>query len=109
METSEITSAFLDAVGKWSGCHWPTQFGSLGLNLQGLRASQAGLMARSTAGREAADWRGAARWLEQVEGAAREAREEAELAADLAIFGQFEQSLEHARRACALEAEYGDG
>lgn len=107
METSAITSAFLASVGAWNGCRWPTKFGNLGLNLQGLRPSQAALMARSTAGREAADWKAAVRWLEQVERDAAAAQEEAELAADLAILGQLAQALEHAQRACALEEGYG--
>lgn len=106
METSEIITAFLNGCGQWRGCCWPTQLGEGRLNLQGLRSSQAILMARSTAGKERADWTAATRWLEQVERDAREAQEHAELAADLAIFGQLDQACELALRACQLESQY---
>ncbi len=108
MGTSEITSAFEQARGKWTGCHWSTQFGSRGLNLQGLKSSQAALMARSTAGRESADWKAAMRWLEQVERDAREAERQAGIAADLASQGRIDQALEHAQRACDLELNYNE-
>lgn len=106
MSDSDIVSAFVCSHGRWKGCYWPTQFGMSGLNLNGLNSSQAQLMARSTAGAERAEWKAAMRWLEQVELDAREAEEEACLAADLAIFGQFQRAVEHIGRACALEARY---
>jgi hypothetical protein len=106
METSEITAAFLQALGRWSGCHWATRFGRRQLNLQGLKSSQAALMARSTAGPEAAEWRAAAKWLEQVERDAKEAEKQAGLAATLVVLGQFGQAWEHAQRASALESQY---
>jgi hypothetical protein len=109
MDTSEITAAFQLARGKWTGCHWPTRFGSRGLDLQGLKSSQAALMTRSTAGREAADWKTAMRWLEEVERDAQEAEVQAGTAAHLASIGQFEQALEHAQMACTLESNYNFG
>lgn len=107
MDTSAIISAFLRGFGGWNGCNWPTQFGADHLNLQGLKSSQALLMARSTAGRERTEWMAATRWLEQVERDAREAEEEACLAADLAILGQLESAFSHVERACKLECQYG--
>jgi hypothetical protein len=106
MENSEITSAFLQARGKWTGCHWSTRFGSQKLNLQGLKSSQAVMMARSTAGKEAAEWKAATRWLEQVEHDADQAETEAGTAAQLAMIGQYEQAAKHARKACDLQARY---
>jgi CheY-like chemotaxis protein len=103
---SEVVRIFVRTVGRWVGCDWPTRFGQLGLNLNGLKASHARLLAQATAGREAADWLAAARWLEQVEADARRAAEAAEIAADLALFGQLEQALASAGAACAIEAQY---
>ena len=104
-----MISAFLRGVGKWKGCYWPTQFGPEGLNLQGLKSSQAMLMARSTAGNERAAWKAANRWLEEVERDAEDAEEEACLAVDLAILGQGERALEHVERACSLGLKYVKG
>jgi CheY-like chemotaxis protein len=104
--SSEVVGIFVGTVGRWVGCDWPTRFGQLGLNLSGLKASHARLLAQATAGREAADWMAAARWLEQVEADARHAAELAETAADLALFGQLEQALGSAGAACAIEAQY---
>lgn len=106
MGISEIISTYEQARGKWTGCHWPTQFGNRGLNLQDLKSSQAALVARSTAGRESADWKAAMHWLEQVERDAREAETQAEIAANLASHGRIEQAFEHVQRACALETNY---
>lgn len=109
MDTSAIIVAFLQGAGKWTGCSWPTRFGNSALNLDGLKASQARLMARSTAGAERAEWVAATRFLEEVERDAREAEEEACLAADLAILGQFDSAVQHMQRACSLESKYGTG
>jgi hypothetical protein len=107
MDTSAIITAFLQGFGKWTGCTWATRFGAGGINLVGLKSSQARLMARSTAGAERADWTAATRWLEEVERDAKEAEEEACLAADLAILGQLESAAGHMQRACSLESKYG--
>jgi hypothetical protein len=109
MDTSDVIAAFLQGFGKWTGCSWPTQFGNGKLNLEGLKSSQAALMAGSTSGKERADWLEATRWLEQVERDAREAEKEAESARDLAILGQLEQARAHVERACQLESKYTTG
>jgi hypothetical protein len=101
-----IRSAYCDAAALWNGCDWPTQWGKSRLNLQGMSSSQATILARATAGAERASWRVAAHWLRQVEETAREARQEAEQAAELTEAGQFEGALAHAKRAVALEATY---
>src|SRR5262249_35117807 len=38
---SEVWAAYEQARGRWSGCDWPTHFGSLGLDLQGVSALEA--------------------------------------------------------------------
>jgi hypothetical protein len=98
--------AFLSGVGKWTGCDWPTRFGTTGLDLNGLTAAQALLMARATAGAESADWRAAARWLDEVEADARKAEEAASRAARLAADGRLVEAAEQAKLACALEGRY---
>lgn len=102
----EIRSAYCNAAGLWNGCDWPTQWGEGKLNLQGMSSSQAAILAQATAGAERASWRIAAHWLQEVEETAREARQQAEQAAELTEAGQFEAALAHAMRAAALEATY---
>ena len=102
----QIQDAFAQASGKWTGCDWPTQFGRGNLNLDGLQAGQALLMARATSGSEAADWRAAVKWLTQLESDARAAEVEGRSAADLALAGKLHEGLEHAGLACAIERHY---
>lgn len=99
----EIDAAYRAAAGRWSGCNDETAFGKLRLNLQNLKAAQAHLLARATAGQEREDWQAAAEWLNQVERDARDAEEEARAAVNLARSGHFAEALRHARLACALE------
>jgi hypothetical protein len=103
----EIATALATGSGQWTGCDWPTQFGQSGLNLKGLRSSQALLMERATAGGEAADWHDAIIWLRRVEQDARQAESEAQTAARFARSGRLPEALQCARRACAIEARYG--
>jgi hypothetical protein len=106
MSPDEIMQTFLGGVGRWTGCDWPTRFGATGLDLCGLTAAQALLLARATAGPEAADWRAAAHWLAEVEAAARQAEEAARRAAQLAAGGQLAEAAELARAARDLEGRY---
>jgi len=106
MDNSEVITAFLHGFGQWKGCAWPTAFGGRNLDLDGLKSSQAALIARSTAGEERASWTAAAQWLTQVEQDARRAESEAELAAELAILGQLDLALEYAEHAHQLESRY---
>src|SRR5436305_13011804 len=106
MSDDLIRSAYLAGVGRWRGCDWPTAFGRGRLDLNGLKASQATLMARATSGAEAADWQAAARWLAEVERDVQSAAAEARVAADLAATGRLREALDHAGRACDLEAKY---
>jgi hypothetical protein len=106
MSQDSITQAFLNGVGRWCGCVWPTRFGATGLDLRGLTAEQALLLARATAGAEAADWHAAARWLAEVEADARRAEEAASLAARLAGEGHVAEAVKLIRAACDLEGRY---
>ncbi len=38
---NDVQAAHEEAHGRWSGCNWPTHYGSLGLDLQGVSSSQA--------------------------------------------------------------------
>jgi hypothetical protein len=38
---NDVWVAYAEAQGHWSGCNWPTHFGSLGLDLDGVSSSQA--------------------------------------------------------------------
>jgi hypothetical protein len=38
---SEVWAAYEQARGRWSGCDWPTRFGSLSLDLEGVSSLQA--------------------------------------------------------------------
>jgi hypothetical protein len=102
----DLTDMYLQAAGQWTGCDWPTDFGLGHLNLEGLKASQALLLARATAGKEAADWRAAYRWLTTIEQEARQAELEAGGAFALAPSGQLREALHHARKAYVLEVQY---
>ena len=49
---SNVRAAYQEASGRWTGCNWPTHYGSLGLDLDGTTADQALKSARR--------WRGIA-------------------------------------------------
>ena len=38
---NDVWVAYEEAQGRWSGCSWPTHYGSLGLDLGGVSSSQA--------------------------------------------------------------------
>jgi hypothetical protein len=38
---NDVWVAYEEAEGRWSGCNWPTHYGSLGVNLDGISSSQA--------------------------------------------------------------------
>jgi len=106
MSSNGVINAYQQGTGRWSKCDWPTAFGRSGLDLNGLESSQATLLARATAGREAADWRAAAQWLREIEEAAQQAEIEAKTAVRLATAGQLPDALRHAQRAVELCGAY---
>lgn len=101
-----IRAAFQPAAGQWTGCDWPTTFWTTRLNLDGLRASQAFLLARATTGAEAADWRAAVTWLTQIEKHASRVEALAQRAERLSQASQMREALEIARQACRFESSY---
>ncbi|WP_146530257.1 hypothetical protein [Novipirellula artificiosorum] len=101
-----LRDAIRVAKSLWTGCHWTTQFGSLGIDLSGLRSRQAMLAAKATRGAESHCWSEAAKWLASVE-------QDASLAAglaDLALRAARGDDLLAANRylgeAIALEEKY---
>lgn len=106
MTPGEFFWTFVQTSGKWGGCDWPTTFGATGLNLNGLRAAQAALLAGVTSGREAMDWLAAADWLARVQRDAEECEAKAARAAELAEAGRLPEALRLAEEACAIEGRY---
>jgi hypothetical protein len=102
----EITATYRQGAGQWTGCDWQTDFGADHLDLAQLKASQVLLLARATAGKEAADWQLASQWLTRIEKEAQQAETEAGIALALASTGQFREALFHAQQACAIETRY---
>jgi len=106
MDKNAIRDAYFEARGKWRGCEWPTSFGTAGLNLNGLKAAHALLLAQAMAGIEAQGWREAARWLEELELDVLVAEQDARTAVNLVVAGDLTGAVAHARQAKALEAKY---
>lgn len=102
----QISLAFAQAAGAWTGCDWPTEFGDAHLDLNRLSSAQAILMARATAGKEEDAWWEASRWLARVEQEALEAEREAHQAVKASQASQWVTALTHARNACDIEARY---
>jgi len=71
---NDVWVAYEEAQGRWSGCNWPTHYGSLGLDLDGVSSSQA----HQAAGR----WQAIA--IDEVAGDAVTAGEESSLV-DMAL------------------------
>ncbi len=106
MPFAQIIRSYRQTMGVWKGCDWPTHFGPLGLNLNGLNVVQATLMSGATTGREGTEWRRAAKWLARVELDAQKAEQNAKAAVDLVSRHHFQQALARIQNACDLEAHY---
>jgi hypothetical protein len=103
-----IRRIFRQQSGKWVGCYWPMPFGKRAVDLNGMKAAQANIMARATSGPEAADWRAAAKRLAQVESDAAEAEQAAIRAVAQAEKQNWKDALALAERACSLEYHHHD-
>jgi len=101
-----VQEVFERAAGRWVSCDWPTTFGTRRLNLEVLTASQELLLARATAGAEAADWRAAVTWLTQIEKDAARVEALARRALSLSQQGRLREVLDFARQACLIESNY---
>jgi hypothetical protein len=107
-EAEEVRRVYEESAGTWRGCDWTTRFGRAGLDLRGWAAADAVGMALEAVGRkEAADWSAAAEWLARVEQYARKAEYQAAVAVAAAEAGRWEEALNHAQRAWALEFATG--
>ena len=94
------------SAAAWTHCQWPTAYGPLQLNLQGITSRQARIAARALSGHEAACWRDAAGWLERLEEDAYRAAELAELARRRWSQGDRAGALQAARTAVRIERQY---
>jgi hypothetical protein len=100
----EVCRAYEEGAGAWVGCDWPTTFGATGLDLNGWTADDAEAMAEGALATEAAkDWAAAADWLARVEQCAGQAEAQAAAAVKAAGAGQWDDAVDHAHRAWALE------
>jgi hypothetical protein len=105
---ANIRRIFREQSGKWAGCRWPMPFGKRAVDLNGMKAAQANIMARATSGPESADWRAAAKRLAQVESDAAEAEQAAAEAVAQAEQQNWKDALALAQRACSLEYHHHD-
>jgi hypothetical protein len=107
-EVAAVRRTYEEATGTWRGCDWTTRFGRTGLDLCGWAAADAVGMALEAVGRkEAVDWSAAADWLAKVEQYARKAKDQAVAAVAAAEAERWEEALNHAQRAWALEFATG--
>jgi hypothetical protein len=107
-DLGDVAQAYEEAVGRWTGCDWPTRFGRSGLDLNGCTSAEAMAMAVDAMGTdEEDDWSGAGTWLARVEHFAELAEAQAALALTAANAGEWPEAVAHARRARALEFATG--
>jgi hypothetical protein len=104
---AEILRAYDQATGCWTGCDWPTRFGTTEQDLNGCTPEEARRRAGAALEPEAADWEMAALWLARVQATAARAETEAALAVKAAQAGDWPEALAHARQAQALEFASG--
>ncbi len=91
---------------RWCGCDWPTVFGPLKFNLDGVNSRHARILAEATSGQESLAWEAAAAWLIELERDAQTARLAAAWSLSLAESGQLVEALLQADQAVSLEAKY---
>jgi hypothetical protein len=103
-----IRQVYAEAVGRWSGCDWPTEFGSLSLDLNGWTAAQAKARAdKARQWQDAQEWNAAADWLAEVEQHAKVAQRHAGLAVTAAEADNWPEAREHGRQAWFCEIMVG--
>ncbi|WP_417739618.1 hypothetical protein [Rosistilla oblonga] len=101
-----IDAAYEKGRNRWRGCDWTTSFGSMGLDLNGMKPHQTRWLAGATSGEEAKHWEQAAEWLARVARDAQQAEAAATEAAALWKAGERTLALEKIQAAVALEARY---
>ena len=103
---SRIEATFVELDNKWTGCDWDTEFGSAGLNLRGLTANRANVLANATSGEEANAWSDAKYWLVNVENDAAKAKSLAAEAVTQYCKQSWDVALELIERACTIESAH---
>jgi len=103
---AEIARVYEEAIGKWTGCDWPTVFGREKLDLQGVTADKAEKKALALLGAENA-WEQADWWLREVERRAEQAQTLAGLAVAAAEEGNWREAVANAHQAWTLEFSTG--
>lgn len=104
--TKQVQRVYRATENSWNGCDWPTNFGTRGLNLGGLKSKQTRLLKEATSGAESQAWDEATIWLEQVEADARRARSAASVAVELIEQQDLAMALVRITEACELESQY---
>jgi len=103
-----VARAYEQAAGRWTGCDFPTQVGTGGLDLRGCSSADAKVRARmAVRPEEREEWRVAADWLDGLEVAAADAETEATLAVAAAAAGHWDEAVKHGRNARAIEVTSG--
>jgi hypothetical protein len=101
-DVAEIVRLYDETTGSWSGCDWPTVFGTAHLNLNGVTATTA--RERADDSTEAAhQWREAALWLSRIERYAGRAERAAAAAVMGARTGAWEDAVCQAEMAWMME------
>jgi len=106
MNEPSVIQSYDAAHDQWLICDWPTEFGTLKLNLMGLRSFQAERLAYATSGKESSEWQKAANWLRNVEADAREAQELATQARDASLRNDHLHAIDLIKQACQIEATW---
>lgn len=103
-----IHEAFETGQGNWTGCDWPTRFGNSVLDLNGWTSDMAkGMAQQETDQQRKADWQVAAEWLVKIEDRARKAEARAASAIKAVDAGHWQEALQFAESAWALEFSTG--
>ncbi len=102
-----VAQAYAEAAGTWTGCDWPTVFGSASLDLEGWTAAEAEAYAIEVEPTDRQVWEEAAGCLQEVERRAAEAEAEAKKALMAASAGAWQDAAAHAGRAWSLEFATG--
>ncbi|MCA9265641.1 MAG: hypothetical protein KDA60_17390 [Planctomycetales bacterium] len=106
MSKTLIDVTFDRSKEQWESGQWWPEFGPLQLDLRGLNAKQAKLLANATAGQEAFQWTAATHWLTAVATDIQRATAAARQARDYAKHGNWDCAIAAVETACSVEATY---
>lgn len=106
MPTREINAAYETAKDQWQTCDWPTEFGPLKLNLNGLRSVHLERLGHATSGQESRAWRMAATWVREIEATAARAQQLSMQARDAFLEQNPSEAIRLIEQACELERRW---